>query len=128
MPHILVQYRPELVDSTSASVLKDVKKAVRLRASGELSVEGRILRESDFSFMCIMEGPDDELIKDLQVIILAHADEVRVKMSDGLAESIGHAIEEVLGNLKCYWRRELSYSVSLFLGEMGYHADAVDSQ
>lgn len=53
----------------------------------------------------------------------------RIKeVSDGLAESLGHAVEEVLANLKCYHRRELTYSVSLFLGEMGYHADGVDSQ
>jgi hypothetical protein len=128
VPHVIVQYRSELVESTAVNVLKNLKRAIRLRASGELSVSERQLSEADFSFQFLKEGPDDELIKDVQVIILAHADEARVKMSDGLAESLGHAVEEVLANLKCYHRRELTYSVSLFLGEMGYHADGVDSQ
>ena len=128
MPHVLVQYRHELVASTDEPVLKNLKRAIRLRASGELSVAERQLSESDFSFQFLKEGPDDELIHDVQIIILAHADEVRVKISDGLAESLGHVVEEVLANLKCHRHRELTYSVSLFLGEMGYHADGVDSQ
>ena len=78
--------------------------------------------------MFLKEGPDDELIKDLQVIVLAHADEERVRMSDPLAESIGQSIEKVLRNLKCYHQRELLYSVSLFLGEMGYHAGTLNTR
>ncbi len=124
MPHVLVQYREEIVER-EGSVLKRLKQAIRLRAHGELSVPDRQLRESDFSFMFLKEGPDDELIKDVQVIILAHADEMRVNMSDDLAESIGDAVEEVLANLTFNHPRELLYSVSLFLGEMGYFADGV---
>lgn len=128
MPHVIVQYRAELVESTDTNVLKNLKRAIRMRASVELSVSERQLSEADFSFQFLKEGPDDELINDAQVIILAHADEARVRMSDGLAESLGLAVEEVLANLKCYRPRELTYSISLFLGEMGYHADGVDSQ
>ena len=73
---------------------KSPSKSLILRASGELSVSERLLSEADFSFQFLKEGPDDELINDVQVIILAHADEARVKMSDGLAESLGHAVEE----------------------------------
>jgi hypothetical protein len=128
MPQVLVQYRGELVESTRQNVLKNLKRAIRVRASGELSVSERQLGEGDFSFMFLKEGPEDELIHDVQVIILAHAYESRVNTSDGLAESLGHAIEEVLANHKCYHPRELTYSVSLFLAEMGYHAGGVESQ
>ncbi len=128
MPHVIVQYREDFVESAEGPILKRLKRAIRLRASGELSVPERQLSEADFPFMFFKEGPDDDLVKDVQVIILAHADEMCMNMSDGLAESIGHSVEEVLANVKCRHPRELTYSVSLFLGEMGYHADGVDSQ
>lgn len=38
MPHVLVQYRAELAQSTDTNVLKNLKRAIRLRASGALSV------------------------------------------------------------------------------------------
>lgn len=128
MPHVIVQYRKDFVESAEDPVLKRLKRVIRLRASGELSVPERQLNEFDFSFMFFKEGPDDDLNKDLQVIILAHADEMRVNMADGLAESIGYSVDEVLANLKCRYPRELTYSVSLFLGEMGYFAGATDTK
>ena len=128
MPHIIVQYREDFVESSEGPVLGRLRRAIRLRASGELSVPERQLSEADFSFMFFKEGPDDDFNKDLQVIILAHADEMRVNMTDPLAESIGQAVEEVLANVKCHHPRDLTYSVSLFLGEMGYFADGVDTK
>ena len=117
MPHVLVQCSDDFARSSGALSYIWLKDAIRARASQVLTTPDITLRPMDFSFMFLREGPDDSLIKDLQVIILAHAAEVRVENSDRLAAEIGDAVENVISS-------SFSVSVSLFLGEMGYFAGA----
>lgn len=127
MPNVIVQYRVDVLSGTGGIVLWHLKDAIRERASTALTGSELELTQKDFSFMFFKEGPDDELIEDMQVIILAHSFEERVRVVDELAELIGQAVDEVLSNTKYLPPRRVTYSVSVFLGGMGYYADGVMS-
>jgi hypothetical protein len=133
MPHVLVQHTDEFLKwgITPKETCKHFKKHFRAKAAEVLSVPDRELGEDDFSFMFLEAGPHDELIHDIQVIVLAHADEERVSQSDELARYLNEAVEKSLR--ASWWQKlgespgqkpkQLTFSVSLSLSEMGYHAN-----
>ncbi len=126
MPHVIVQYTKEVAKLDGGFFLGSLRKRLRGPLAVFLSVEHRPLTQNDFSFMFLRARKWDSLIHGIQVIILAHADEERVKKSDELAEAIATAIEETIQ----FSRRPekltvVSFSVSLHLGEMGYFASEV---
>jgi hypothetical protein len=125
MPHIIVQHTKQVAKFDKGFLLGEVRKNLR-DTSKVLSVKHRELLSSDFSFMFLQAGPWDSLIHDIQVIILAHADEARVKpegRSDALAEMIASAIgQAVCSAIQAHRPTEVTFSVSLHMGEMGYFA------
>ena len=91
-----------------------------------LSVVRRPLLEKDFSFMFLKAGRWDSLITEVQVIILAHADEERIKknpdkLAEAIAEAIDRAVRQTSPRTKPF---DITYSVVLHLGEMGYYASS----
>jgi len=126
MPHILVQHTEEVAQMDGGYMLGNLRKRLR-RSAKLLSVKNRKLLERDFSFMFLQAGEWDSLVCDIQVIILAHADEVRVERSDELAELVATAVEEAIRiALEPAEPTEVTFSVSLHLGEMGYFASSAE--
>lgn len=122
MPHVIVQYRDWFPDEAMEWQCLDwVKRIVKGQAAEWLGVEERPLSQDDFSFMFLKAGQHDELLEDFQVIILAHAYETRVEDSDGIAQRICSTLEDFNGNFGLT-RGERTFSVSVFLGEMGYYS------
>lgn len=127
MPHVFIRYTDPYRKVPESDFLKVVKEAVRHQAPTELSVPGLYITGRDFGFTCQMAGSHDELIHDLEVIIFAHADKERLlKDSDQMAEAIGLAIKSGIRNLSTQWvgetGGEITFSVSVFMGQMGYSA------
>ena len=125
MPHIIVQHTKEVASMENSTMLGTLREKLCGVCASFLGVKDRKLTKNDFSVMFFEEGPHDFLIKDIQVIILAHADPERVAKSDELAESIATAIEEAVWLAAPPVESTLvEYSVSLHLGEMGYFANS----
>ncbi len=127
MPHILVQHTEEVAGMDNGFMLGTLRKKLRHVCPPNLSVKQRQLLENDFSVMFLVAGPWDVLVKDIQVIVLLHADEERVQGNkpDELAEAIATAIEETVRFApRLVEPREVSYSVSLHHGEMGYFSSS----
>jgi len=122
MPHIIVQYEDDVAERDGGWLLGQLRKELRY-ACKVLSVPGRQLQSNDFSFMFLKAGEWDSLVCDIQVIILAHADRQRVERLDKLAEEIAATIGEVIRRELKHEAPDVTYSVSLHLGEMGYFAD-----
>lgn len=129
MPHVLIQYEETFGRISKTMLLNGVKNVVRNRAPAELATSDLPITGLDFGFMCLKAGSHDELIKDVQVIIMAHADEERLlKDSDSMAKAIGDGIAEMIGSLPPQRSGdpgdEITFSVSIFMGEMGYYASS----
>ncbi len=126
MPHIIVQHTEEVVHAFAedGTMLGSLDEKLRTVAAAHLSVPERQLTPQDFSIMFLKAGPFDRLMQDIQVIIFAHADEVRVVRIDELAEAIATGCEEAIVN--SYPRpgdepEDVSFSVLIHLGQVGFY-------
>lgn len=130
MPHYIVQYKGDIARralSSKGEFLWRLKASLSALTASELSVRDRLLTSKDSTFLMIEEGPFDKLLKDILIIVFAHADEERlIKGSDNLAESIGQAVADAASGLRLPFTRAITFSVSLCLGEMGYFAGSVE--
>jgi len=129
MPHVIVQHTVEVVEKfpERGMMYEALTEKLFAVAAAHLSVPERQLTSKDFSIMFLEAGPWDTLMQDIQVIIFAHADEVRVARLDELAEAISVGCEEaIIYSHPRYGEEpeEVSFSVLLHLGQVGYFRGA----
>ena len=124
MPPVLVKYDVEgTIGKDDKLLIGNLKWAISSTAARLLSVEEWPLDASDFSISFLRKGRHDEMVKDFEVIILAHSFPARVEQVDVIAEGISDAITDILVrdcNQPC-----VEFSVSVILGSFGYKANKV---
>lgn len=128
MPHILVPHTHRIItlnNSSDGKFFPSLKSNVRRIAAQELSIKKRPLKEEDFSFFFLLAGPYDEPLHDLDLLILAHADEERLANDpDNIAENISAMVAVTIEAAQSYVEEEINFSVAPFFGYMGYHASS----